>query len=388
MTRPVLILEERENRWKKIREAMKKRGLDCLIVWGSTGSFGGYAADLRYLANVLEQGYVVFPGENDPTIFTFEKGPQPWMQDARTGHPAYAEAISERLRELHFESANIGIVGLSGYFGQMGFPYTTYKLLMDNFPRAKFGDATELLERARLIKSAAEISCLEYACEVGSKVMQAVVETAKPGVKDYEVRAKIMDTLFVNDCDPFSMLLYSSGREGAHAAHGGRDQAAVQRVIERGDVILIEFDARYSGYTAQFNQPFSVGEPDKEWRDIFNVAEESFHNGFKVLKPGITAGELDEAFLSTIKQSGYEPLNPAFHGLGLFLEMPMGFFKGQPAYKPDTSFIMEAGMVLELEPHVVSRDGKKGIHIGSPVLVTETGCRLLTKDWKPEFKII
>jgi Xaa-Pro aminopeptidase len=149
----------------------------------------------------------------------------------------------------------------------------------------------------------------------------------------------------------------------------------------------MEFDARYFGYFAQFNQSFAIGEPDKEWRDIFDVSVKSFHSGLKALRPGITSGELDEAFSAPISSSGFKVRNPAFHGLGLYLEMPMGTYPGQPEYKPDPSFVIQPNMVLEFEPHVESPDGKKGIHMGSPVLVTETGYRILTKGWNPEFII-
>ena len=62
----LLTLEQRDRRWRKIREAMKKRNFDCLVVWGSTGGFGGLAANLRYLSNITEQGYLVFPFNGDP----------------------------------------------------------------------------------------------------------------------------------------------------------------------------------------------------------------------------------------------------------------------------------------------------------------------------------
>lgn len=384
----VLTQEERDRRWKKVREAMKMRGLDCLVVWGSTGGFGGLASNLRYLTNTTEQGYMVFPIEGEPTIFTFEKGLEtPWVPDCRVGHPSYSRAISKRLIELHFENVKMGVVGLSGYFGEMGFPYTTYKALMDTFPNAIFEDATDLVQNLRHIKSAAEIRCFELACQTGSKVIQVVGDTARPGVKDHEVIAKIMDTLYRNGCEPGSMVLYHSGKEGVHAADGGWLQPPSQRVLELGDVILIEFDAKYLGYRAQYNQPFSVGKPNKEWQGLFDAAVESHGIGMRKLKPGITAGELDEVFIAPIKKAGYRVRNPAFHGLGLGLEMPMGSFPGQPDYRPDPSFIIEAGMVIEFEPHVVSQDQRKGIHLGSPVLVTETGCRLLDKDWNPNFKV-
>jgi Xaa-Pro aminopeptidase len=259
---------------------------------------------------------------------------------------------------------------------------------MNNFSQAHFEDAIGVLEEARRIKSDAEIRCLELGCEVGDKVIKAIVDTAKVGVKNYEIRAMMMDTLFREGCEPSSLLLYHSGKEIHHAGQGLNYTAGDTDALEPGDVILTEFDAKYLGYKAQYNQPFSVGEPGKEWREIFSVALEAFNSGFNALRPGITAGELDQAFLSPIKESDYTYTYCAFHGIGLSLEEPIGALPVQFEYKPSATFRIEAGMVLEFEPHVVTLDGKKGLHLGSPVLVIETGCKLLSKTWKPEFKIV
>ncbi|MDP2931117.1 MAG: Xaa-Pro peptidase family protein [Chloroflexota bacterium] len=384
----ILTLEERDRRWKNIRDEMKRRDLACLVVWGSQGYWTGLAANIRYLANILDEGYLVFPLEGEPTLFTFEIGlPSPWLKDHRAGQPRYSAAVAKRLRELCLERARIGIVGLSGYLGEMGFPYATYMALVNAFPSAKFEDTTDILEKARLVKSAAEIRCFELGCEVGLRGMQAIALTARPGVKDYEVKAALMDTVYRNGCEPGFMLLYVSGKEGVHGGRGGRHRPPDLKALEPGDVILLEFDARYFGYFAQFNQSFAIGQPAEDWSNIFDVSVKSFYSGLKVLKPGITLGELDEAFLTPIREAGYNVRNPAFHGLGLYLEMPMGSYPGQPEYKPDNSFVIKENMVLEFEPHVESRDGKKAIHMGSPVLVTENGGRLLTPGWKPEFII-
>ncbi len=385
----VLKTDERERRWKKIREVMVKRGLECLIVWGSSGFYRSLGANLKYLSNVMTEGYLVFPLRGEPILIAFlgKRSPTVWL-DWRSGHPTYSDSISQRLRELHLESASIGVVGLSGYYGEWGFPYNTYTSLMSNFPKARFEDATDVVEEARRIKSAAEIKYIELGCEVGEKVIQAVVDTAKIGTMEYEVRAKMMDTLFREGCEPGSMLLYCQGKELSHAGRGGYFKPPDTSALEDGDVILTEFDARYSGYMAQYNQPFSVGEPSKEWKRIFSVVLEAFNNGLDTLRPGITAGELDHAFLSPVREAGYTNTHPCFHGLGLGLEQPMGTFPAQPNYKPNLSLKIEADMVLEFEPQAVTPDGKKGLHLGSPILVTETGCRLLSKNWKPEFKIV
>ncbi len=387
----ILTLEERDRRWKAVREVMESRGLDCLIIWSNWGNNRRLDANLRYLANLTFEGYLTLPLKGEPTAFTFLKtgGVSGWVNDERTGHPSFSRAISAKLSELHLEKGNIGLVGDStGYYYEWGFSYPTYLALKKQFPGATFKDATDLLEKVRLVKSDAEIKCFEVACEVGDRVNQTFMECAGAGVTDYEVAANVMDTLFRESCEPSSMLLYASGKQVIHAGPMGYIKPPGAPPLEQGDMILTEFDARYQGYVAQYNQAFSLGRPDKQWQDINKVALESFHEGFNALKPGITAGELDRVFLAPIKKAGYTYINPSFHGLGLSLEEPMGSFPGQPGYKPDADFVMEPNMVLEFEPHVVALDIKRGLHIGCPVVVTKTGCRLLSETWKPELKII
>ena len=164
--------------------------------------------------------------------------------------------------------------------------------------------------------------------------------------------------------------------------------AATPKVMEKGDVIHIEFDANFMGYAAQFNQPFSLGEPSKEWTDIFKLDIESVNSGLKILKPGITVGELNEALAAPILKAGYRQLNPNFHGLGLSFEEPLSGFPGQPAYQAKSDRVLKPNMVLEFEPPVISPDFKRGCTLGCPTLITDTGYRFLAKSWKPEVKII
>ena len=96
-----LTRDEGERRWKNIRKAMEKRGLECLIVWGSQASFRNMGANLKYLSNATTEGYLVFPAEDGPTLFNFEGARDPiyWVADVRSGFPKYSQAISERLKE-------------------------------------------------------------------------------------------------------------------------------------------------------------------------------------------------------------------------------------------------------------------------------------------------
>ncbi len=392
LTETPLSFEERDARWGKIRREMKSRGLDCLIVYGDYSHSNQSDANVRYLIRMPLEGYVVFPREGEPTGFAFigflggrYMSGKFWVDDIRTGHPYYSRTIAERVRELRVEKGSLGIVGVSGYQGERGFPFTTYTQLMKELPSAHFEDATDIIENARRIKSDAEIECMELAAEIGDQVLSSAVENGRVGVEEWRVKYGMMETMYRLGGEPGSLLLFCAGKEILHAGQGGYVAPASLRHLEAGDVILTEHSASYSGYIAHYNQPFRVGDPGKEWMDLFNVALEAYQNGFKSIRAGLTVEELDEAFLTPIKEAGYTYLTPPFHGIGLDLEEPIGSFPAQPMKEMTSSLELKENMTIGLEPQVVSKDLKKGIHLGDTIIVTDAGCRHVSKSWKPEF---
>jgi Xaa-Pro aminopeptidase len=379
--------DERDRRWRRVRDIMRHRGIDALVIWAFAGYNSSECANFRYLSNMPTYGnlsypgYLVFPLEGEPTIVGFAKmpGEHLWIHDIRGKAPTYSRVIIDRLRELHLEKTRIGIVSVHKVDGETGFPYATYMSLREGLPEAYLEDAVDILNDARRIKSEAEIHCLELGCEAANEAMQAIANTARAGVRDYEVVAKILEALVQHGCETDSLFLYGSGKETVDAGKGAFMNPRYLRVLNEGDMIHMEFDAKYNGYVAQHNQLFAVGKPSKDWMEINDIASMAFYRGLQALKPGITLGELNESFLSVIKKSGYNSLRPSFHGLGLSTEMPLAATPANPNCIPDNSFEMQSGMVLEFEPHVVSVDGNRNATLGCPVLVTETGCRPLNK---------
>lgn len=380
--------EERDSRWQRVRNNMRKRGIGALIIWGFAGYNSAECANFRYLSNMATYGnlsypgYLVFPLEGEPTIIGFAKMPAAdslWIKDIRSRHPSFSGAIMARLRELRLNKASLGIVSFIGDDAEEGFPYATFMALKEGLPGAQFQDATDILNDARRIKSDGEIHCLELGCAAASEAMRAVIDTARPGVRDCEVVAKILETLTRNGCETDSLFLYGSGKEYVDAGKGVFIYPRYLRLIEKGDIIHMEFDAKYNGYVAQHNQMFAVGKPSKEWLEITKVDAVAYENGLNVLKPGVTLGELNKAFLSVIMDAGYVNERPGFHGLGLSTERPPGAGAAGSSCVPSDSFQILPGMVLELEPHTMSKDRKYNATLGCPVLVTETGCRPLNK---------
>ncbi len=369
---------------------MSAEQIDCLIIYGSS-SLDGQMASLRYMTNIgFAEGYLVFPIEGEPTLFVFigrrgrGKWADQWITDVRSGHPDYARAICDRIKEIGVDKRTIGVVSSDEFYRGFGFPYSVYNEIVSGLPEASFVDSSNMIEGARLIKGRAEIGCIEKAAEIGLQIMDLLKTNAKPGADHMMIRRRAFETLLELGGEKWNPFLYSFGENMTHAGVKNMILSS-PAIVKQNEIILTEFGVEYRGYTAQYNQPYSVGEPDGEWQRVFEACLKGYQHGFKALRPGMTAGELEDIVLSPIRESGYVFENPPFHGLGLSLEQPIGIFPAQPSHVPKKSFVFKENMILELEPAAMTSDLNIGMSLGDTLVVTDSGCRRLSKESEPEF---
>lgn len=376
--------DERDLRWHRVRSAMSEQGIDCLVIVGNAGLNLYRLADLQYLTGMLREGVLLFPLSGDPVMLSFGGGhdPEAWVTDHRNGYPRFAEAIVGIIGENGWGDSTFGAL-LSGYEGDLNFPVRIREAIVQAFPNASITDAAPILAGARKIKTDYEIECFRSGCEAGLRAIAAVAELARPGVNDVDVKAELMGTLLRNGCASHTLLLFHSGSRSVHGAMGGALPSPKGRLLEDGDVINSEFDAMFEGYCAQFNQPFFIGRVDDVWHEIAEIGAESFDLGVASLKPGLTAGELQALMREPILGRGYQVLGPMFHGLGSSFEAPVAETSLGTSFLEDLDLVLEPGMVLELEPHVVAKDFSRGASFGCPVLITPDGCEILAEGWRP-----
>ena len=377
--------DERDRRWRCTRSAMNEAGIDCLIVVGNAGLNLYRLADLQYLSGMLREGVLLFPLQGDPVMLSFggSHDTDAWVTDHRNGYPRFAAGVVDIVKERGWGKATFGAL-LLGYEGDLNFPVQIRNAIMEAFPDASIVDAATILARVRRIKTDYEIGCFRSGCEAGLRAIAEVADLARPGVNDLDLKAALMSTLFRGGCDSHTLLLFHSGSRSVHGAMGGSLPSPKGRMLEQGDVINTEFDARFEGYCAQFNQPFFVGAVDQTWEEIAALATESFAAGTAALKPGLVAGELQALMKAPVLARGHRVLGPMFHGLGLSFEAPVAETSLGTSYVEDLEIAFEPGMVVELEPHVVAPDFSRGCSLGCPVLVTETGCEPLAQGWQAE----
>ena len=253
---PRLSMDERDRRWSRMREEMKRQDLDCLVLCGLPCEWDSKMADARYLSPVAgnaEFNFLVFPLMGEPTSFilmpTFLEywaKAQDWVKDIRQKKGTWANTVLTRLKELGMEKKRIGVDGLAGSMDPDGwFPYSTYSEMVALLPGATFVNLDDTMERMRMVKSPEEIGMLEQAARLGDLMLEACLKTARPGVRECEVYGKMMETMISNGGEEPTLFLWAADAyplphpfrtaDDAAVGEGGsdhlRDASQIRRIL-------------------------------------------------------------------------------------------------------------------------------------------------------------
>jgi Xaa-Pro aminopeptidase len=388
---PQLSLEERDRRWRKIRQKMALHGLDGLIIFSMRTMYHGGTTNLRYVTHLDSPGYVVFPLQGEPIAFTGvihlgEYAPvyQNWIREVRP-RPS-PEAVVAAAKELGLERGKLGVVGFGSLNARIVpdvVSYRGYTGITEGLPNAKFSDASGILEEVRLVKSDEEITFLERSAELAYLMYQAMVESARPGNMECQVVAAMLHANIANGGEDDHILLDAGSPPLLH----GRYEPTTHK-LAKGDVIIVEYHSRYAGYLIAVEHSVSLGEPSKEFREIHKVSEECFYKGIEKMRAGVLFGEVVEAFRSPAEAAGMAWVELGIHGHGLSSpEFPTTVFGGQNGIWPEHGMARIPSVVLEenmcfgtnIDLHNPRWRRDTGLMVGDTILVTKNGPRKMTK---------
>ncbi|BBY38092.1 peptidase [Mycobacterium mantenii] len=253
------------------------------------------------------------------------------------------------------------------------------------FPSGTPIDATAILGAAKAVKTVDEIACIRRAVQITDEAIVDVQAVLAPGVRQIDLSAKFLRRAFelgavANMLEPIWQVMPPSRAEGVWTSHGdlALPLLTTERELRAEDVLWTDVSISYGGYCSDFGRTWIVGKdptPRQQaqfhrWRDIMAAV-------LDVTRAGATAADLARA--ATTANGGLRPWLPHFylgHGIGVnAAEMPMiGTDLGDDF---DENYVLEAGMVLVLEP-VVWEDGTGGYRSEEIVVITEEGWSKLT----------
>ena len=384
---PILSLAERDRRWALTRAEMKRRNLDCLVLIGWPAMWDFNIANARYLCPIggnAENNIVIFPLEGEPTSFIYSpvftdywKGAQNWVADVRPR--TVGDSVVDRLTDLKMTKARVGIDGLAGPLDPDGWtPHSVYTKIIDRLPGVQLINLEDMMEKLRVVKSPEEIAALDRAARLGDMMLQTCRDRARPGVKECEVYASMMETMLANGGEEPTLFLFAADKH----PYPHPFRVPTMRPLEKGDMIICEMHPKFGGYYTHVERTFCLGEPEPRYLDIYDACLHAYKQGLDLFKPGAKISTAMDAVRDAITESGFGICEAGIHGHGLAsLEYPRYRHHVKGADADALKAIgdeFKTGMVFAMNIDLFDpkwHNGETGCVFAETITITETGAR-------------
>jgi Xaa-Pro aminopeptidase len=238
--------------------------------------------------------------------------------------------------------------------------------------KIRLRSAPPLVERARMVKDAAEILRIRRAVELGAGLFRIAREKIRPGVREVEVAAAMEYEARCAGAEGMAFpTILAAGKRSA-IVHG---RASDARIPRRGFVVC-DFGVILAGYCSDRTRTVHVGRPSREARVLYEAVLEAQQAAIAAVRPGVTAAEVDGAARRVLRKQKLARYftHSTGHGLGLEIHELPRLAAGQTQK-------LEPGMVITIEPGAYVA-GKWGVRIEDVVVVTSSGCEVLTPTEK------
>ncbi|HYC47377.1 MAG TPA: M24 family metallopeptidase [Burkholderiales bacterium] len=367
-----------------VRREMEARGLDAMVIAGDSGGRTANQASVYWLTNWLDPmvNYVVMTRTCGPFLFVSYPLFLHTAKRAARGETIECGAlnpgpdIAKRLIDLGHAKGRIGISGVRNIAkGSMLADHRD--ALVKAMPEAEFVDALEAMVAARMIKSPEEIEWFERGAELTDKVIAHMAQSMEIGMPEYQISTLIHEVVLPEGGNVRLQFFGATPMDAPEIIFPW--QYPSNRKLQRGDVLLTEISASWGGCSGQIQRAFAIGaKPTPLYQRLYDVAAECYYRIFEVLKPGATDADVRNAAIF-IEKEGFRTLDILIHGWGLQIEPPRVDLPGAMIKRELTPVTFEKGMLIVIQPNIVTADGKAGLQTGNLVLIEENGCRSLQK---------
>jgi Xaa-Pro aminopeptidase len=221
----------------------------------------------------------------------------------------------------------------------------------------------------RAVKDEKEIAFIKKAAEISCEAFTAVQDLIRPGVRETDIAIELDFRMRRCGAEQVSFpTIVASGANSAqpHAQPGSR-------AIENGDMVIIDYGAVYRGYHSDETCTFAVGVKDKKQEEVYSLVKTAHDRALEAVKAGIPCVEIDRIARDFIEAGklGMYFTHGTGHGVGLDVHEA-------PRIATNSEMVLEAGMVLTIEPGVYIPD-LWGVRIEDMILVKEDGYEVLTR---------
>ncbi|KAL2610141.1 hypothetical protein R1flu_028714 [Riccia fluitans] len=280
------------------------------------------------------------------------------------------------------------------------YPISARRFVPDNVPRpewASTGNATaeqySEWQNSVEIKTPEQIQTMREACKIARDVLDAAARAVRPGVTTDELDEIVHEATIAAGAYPSPLNYHFFPKSCCTSVnevicHGIPDA----RRLEDGDIVNIDVTVYYKGYHGDLNETYFVGEVDEASRQLVKTTYECLEKAIAIVKPGVRYREVGEVISRHASLAGLSVVKSyCGHGIGELFHCAPNI----PHYSRNKAVgIMKAGQTFTIEPMInagvwrdrmwpdgwtaVTADGKRSAQFEHTLLVTETGCEVLT----------
>lgn len=344
------------NRIERLSQRMLESNVDAFFTLA--------APSMRYLTGFTgEEGYLLALRDGlhlivDGRFTTQAREECPWLDVVEySGHFTRGLApllVAGHVHWLGFEKERVSFVQV--------------EQMRSAFPSVTMVPTEDVVEGMRIVKDARELEMMRAAGRVADKAYTAMIGQLRAGMAENDVAALLEYEMRKAGAQGTSFAtIVGSGARGA-LPHG----IASEKVIQAGEVIVIDFGVNYQGYMSDCTRTVALGAQPKDVMDVYGWLREAQQLGLNCIKPGVSSRSVDTAVRTRL---GDHDLAQYFtHGLGHGVGLEI---HESPRLSQGTDTVLEPGHIVTCEPGVYL-PGRYGMRIEDSVIVTETGYESLT----------
>lgn len=370
---PAFSVEEYQARLESIRVRMVAREIDGLLVFSPHNIYYLSGMDTE---NLFDFQCLIVPTTGKPILVILDFEEARAENSVGLGSTVSYHAFDDPVQAVMAEVRKLGLLGARlGVEQGAGVTPQTYLRFAEVLSGSYLEDSFGIIEHSRLVKSEAELAYMRQAAKMTDTAVLAAYAVLRPGVRDTEVAATIMDSLYRSGSETvcWGPIVASGYRAGsAHSTFNGRELLA-------GETIFLELTAQIRRYTAPLMRTAILGRPSAEAERVAQAGAKAVDSIIRTARPGIEAREVALAAGAIL-----EPVLPGlvFHhnfGYSVGIGFPgtwietLGFF-----LRVDNRQILQSGMVFHL-PMSLRKYGEYGVNQSHTMLITQSGAEALTR---------
>ena len=350
--------DRRPARIAALRESLTAAHIDALVLTS--------LPNIRYLTGFSGTSALVLVTQRDLhfiTDFRYDTQVSEEVGDLATVR-IESQSLWTGLWNLGAGLSGIDIVG----FESAHLLHRDFQRLLTDGTRWQWRPQLNLVESLRESKDADEVALIRYAGGIATRALAKTLKEIKPGMTELSVAGILEHALRDEGSEDFPFATIAASGPRAALPHA----RASARVIEPGDLLLLDFGAQYKGYCSDVTRTVVVGRATQEQREIYEIVRHANAVAAKSVRAGMKGQEADGLARRYIEEQGYGDAFGHSLGHGLGLEVHEA-----PRLAKTVEAPLGAGAVVTIEPGIY-KPGWGGVRIEDDVHLAPNGPEILT----------